>query len=281
MSTTRQDEHERVALLLDEAAAWASQQPWPLTAEQVRTSTQTDPGRRTRPDRHRRVRRRRHRAALAVLTAGLAAAAATAIIVATSSGAGTQLRLSSYSLRLPSGFRSTPYQRTVCMLTAPLLYPTAPTAATSSAGLSGSRPPVVAADTKNDECVQMAFIAPAHGEMPTPVRIIASDRPVVVDGHHGLIGSTVVRGIYRIETGGRGTEEYVIGQNGGLLGPMPNGRSFHEVLVVLALAVPVAGHERTLEIVEHGFSQNRFLEIVSSGLAADVARSPTARYSQN
>jgi hypothetical protein len=269
MSRTEGDREDLATAMIAEAAAWASNQPWPLTADQVCHG-------RPKPWLRRRwtidlpvlvpsaSRRRPRRARLALVVVGLIVAAVVALPVVLVAGTGrapdVRLQLTSYSLRLPSGYHLTRYQSLVCLLTTQLL------AARPGGGVTGSGGPrrIVAADTSSGNCLVMAFVKPSGGVPTAPARVLGNDRPVRVGRYSGLIGSTSTRGDYGCGGGGCGP-----------LGNAPHG--FSETLVALTLAVPLAGHLQTLEIVEHGLREKTFLSIVSSGLAADVALSPTAR----
>jgi hypothetical protein len=113
----------------------------------------------------------------------------------------------------------------------------------------------------------MAFLEGAIGASTAPARVVANPKPVMVNGHRGLIGTKAVRGFYDVQPAGKG-------------GPFQKIAGLHklnETLVVLTLSVPVANHVGDLAILEHGLSEKRLLSIVSSGLAADGALSTGAR----
>ena len=248
---------ELVRNMIGDAAAWASGQPWTLGAEQVRLSR---PRRWSGPP---GTVGRQKGAVLAeplrpwrmplVIGTVVALVVAVALAVAISAGtASVRLRLASYSLRLPSRFHLTLDQQTVCEMTTPLWLP--------NGGGGGSPPPAVAVGPDGG-CVVMAILPPVKGVGTTPARLVANTRPVMVNGHKGLIGMQALHGFYDVHPGGMG-------------GPFQKIAGLHkvdEILVVLTLVVPVGHHVGDLAIVEHGLSEKRLLSIVSSGLVADIA----------
>jgi hypothetical protein len=127
-------------------------------------------------------------------------------------------------------------------------------------GGGGSPPPAVAVGP-DGECVVMAILPPVKGVGTTPAQVIANTRPVMVNGHRGLIGTQALHGFYDVQPGGVG-------------GPFQKIAGLHKVdetLVMLTLVVPVGHHVGDLAIVEHGLSEKRLLSIVSSGLVIDAA----------
>jgi hypothetical protein len=260
--TTSEETHGPVRDMISEAAAWASGRPWALSADQVRRSRPRQGprplwlvgGDKWAPQAQRAPIWR------ARLMAGTVVAVAAGVTVALAFGAatgttGVRLRLASYSLRLPSGFHLSLDQRTVCELTNPLVLPVLPNVG------GGGGPPRTMAVGPGGECVVMAFLERAIGAGTAPARVVANPKPVMVNGHKGLIGTKAVRGSYDVQPAG----------NGGPFQKIAGLHKLNETLVVLTLSVPVANHVGDLAILEHGLSEKRLLNIVSSGLAADVA----------
>lgn len=253
MTATDEQKELRAGEMVREAATWASAQTWGLSAEQLRQAS----------GRHRRWLRRleaqssqllaspRRRYGLVGLALALGALAVTLPLALSSGKALTELRLSSYSLRLPAVFHVTPYQRVMCGLTTPFLAPIYP----GGLGMTGIAR-VVAADASAGRCVMMAFLEPSHAAAHVPVRVLDDDRPVRIGKYLGLVGSTSVRGEYGSDSQGRG----------GPFSAVPKYGTYSETIVALTLAVPLGARTQTLEIVEHGFSQKEFLGIVSAGL---------------
>jgi hypothetical protein len=102
----------------------------------------------------------------------------------------------------------------------------------------------------------MTFLEPSRGAAPAPARVLASDKPVMIGKYKGLVGSTYVRGAFGSNVNGQG----------GPYSGLPKYATYSERIVALTVAVPLRGRLQTLEIVEHGYSQEQFLGMVSAGL---------------
>lgn len=252
MTATSEERQLRAGAIVKEAASWASAQPWGLDAAQLREAAGARRRWRTRAGAQVLwvLATPRRRVTSVVLAAGLCALAVVAPIALAGGSAATQLRLASYSLRLPAAFHVTPYQQAMCWATTPLSPPR------GGGGLGGTSPSVFATDAAASRCVMMTFLEPNHGTAPVPAHVLANDKPVRTGKYKGLIGSTYVRGAYGFNPGG----------SGGPYARLPRHGTFSETVFTLTLAVPVRGRLQTLEIVEHGYSQKEFLAMVAAGL---------------
>ncbi len=254
MTATDEERQLRVGEMVREAATWASAQPWGLDAEQLREISGSHWLWRARIEARTSQalatpRRRVTWAGLALILCALAIMLPSALA---GGKAATELRLASYSLRLPAVFHVTPYQQAVCWATTPVRPPLLP----GAGGMGGVGPSVFAADASASRCVMMTFLEPSRGAAAVPVRVLADDKPLRVGEYKGLVGSTYVRGAYGFNPGGQG----------GPFSALPKYATYSETIVVLTLAVPLRDRLETLEIVEHGYSQKEFLSMVLAGL---------------
>ena len=228
MTATDEERQFRVREMVREAATWASVQPWGLNTEQLREISGSHWRWRARVEARasQALATPRRRVTWAGLALILCALAITLPLALAGGKAATELRLASYSLRLPAVFHVTPYQRAMCWATTPVRPPLLP----GAGGMGGVGPSVFAADASASRCVMMTFLEPSRGAVPVPVRVLADDKPVRIGRFKGLVGSTYVRGAYGFNPGGQG----------GPYSALPKYGTYSETIVVLTPGGPFA-----------------------------------------
>ena len=160
----------------------------------------------------------------------------------------TQLRLASYTFKLPAGAHAVPATPSACALGAGVIYLPGPGEGASRA----DQPPIASAVTSAGGCVSMILTNPYVAGAPN-----APEEPFpAIDKQSVQIGSYI---------GTLGTYE-IIGSDMTINGvPIPSGTQ----QVVLNLQIPAQGGEiRDLQVAAAGITEQQLVSIVTSGLSA-------------